>query len=214
MPSILAAAAVVENHNRPGDHEKHVGNAEFVLGRRRNRWFEPADAIVAEVAHGAAEERGDGRIGRHAIRGHPFLQLIEWIARGLERTVRAAFADRDGFSRGGESGLRAEAEERVAADLVVLLGGLEQEGRRLAAELRERGHRRVGIGDDLAGDRQHAGRGRFFQKHRPGRIQRNHENETFGAWRSAALSTWNNSAAPKLKRPAMRLVGKTSRFVL
>ena len=128
-----SAAAVVEDDNRLCDHEKHVGDAEFVFWRSGDGWLEPADAIVAEVAHGAAEERSDRGVGRHAIGRHPFLQFIERIARGLERTVRAAFADGDVFSCGGECGLRAEAEERVAADLVALLGGLEEEGWGLAA---------------------------------------------------------------------------------
>jgi hypothetical protein len=46
---------------------------------------------------------------------------------------------------------RAHPDERVAPDLLAALGGLEQEGRELrlaAAQLQERGHRRLGVVDE------------------------------------------------------------------
>ena len=48
----------------------------------------------------------------------------------------------------------------------------------------------------------------------PLRAGKFYENETFGASFSSGFSTVNSSAAPKLKVPAMRLLGNTSRSVL
>ena len=208
------ALTVVEGDNGLCDHEKHVGNPEFILWRRRNGGLEPADAIVAQVADCAAMEERQRGGKLCAVGGHPLFEFIERVAVGLESAGDAVFREREGFSRGGEGRPRPEAQKGEAACLVFLLCGFEEKGGRLAAQLGEGGDRRVAIRYDLAHDGHDAVCGRFFQKSGSRRGDRHHVNETFGASRSAGFSTWNNSAAAKLKMPAMMFVGKTSRFVL
>ena len=159
-------------------------------------------------------EEGQRGVKLCAVGGHPLFEFIERVAVGLESAGDAVFREREGFSRGGEGRPRPEAQKGEAACLVFLLCGFEEKGGRLAAQLGEGGDRRVAIRYDLAHDGHDLVGGRFFQKSGARRGDRHHVNETFGASRSAGFSTWNNSAAAKLKMPAMMFVGKTSRFVL
>ena len=209
-----AAAPVVEDEDGFRDHEEHVRNAEFVLGRRGDGGLEPADAIVAEVADGAAVEGRHGGVAGGAVGRHPLLEFIKGVAGGFERARGAVFGNRKGFARCGECGVGAEAEEGIAAGLVVLLGGFEQEGRCGAAEFRKGGDGRLGIRHDVAGDLQHASCARLRGEGVAGRGEGDHGNETLGASRSAGFSMRNCSAGPNWKMPATMLAGKTSRCVL
>ena len=209
-----SALAVIEGHNDLCDHEKHVRNSEFILWRGGDGGLEPADAIVAQVADGAAVEKWQRGLKLCAVGCHPHFEFIERVAVGLEGARGVALGEREGFSCSAEGRPRPESQKGKAAGLVFLLGGFEEKGWRLTAQLGEGGDRRVAIRHDLAHDGHDSVGGRFFQKSGARRGDRHHVNETFGASRSAGFSTWNNSAAAKLKMPAMMFVGKSSRFVL
>jgi len=105
------------------------------------------------VTDGASVERWHFGIVRGAVGCHPLFEFVERVAWRLVFADRAVFAHGEVFSRSGESRVGAEAEERVAAGLVVLFGGFEQEGRFLRAEFGKCGDRGFGIGDDVAVDR-------------------------------------------------------------
>jgi hypothetical protein len=127
---------VVEHDEHVGQHQRHVGEPEDVgvgLGERR---LDGAHEVVAEVADGAAGERGSAGEGRLAQRrGAP--------GDGV-RVARIA-------QRPAHHLARAHADERVAPDALALLGGLQQEGRVLrppAAELQERRDRRLAVVDE------------------------------------------------------------------
>ena len=205
---------MVEGDDHFRNHEKHVRYSKFVLRRGRDRGLEPTDAIVAQVTDCAAVKERESGIGLGAVGGHPLFKFIERIALRLECAGGAIFGERESFSCGAECGSRPEAQKRKAAGLVFLFGGLEEKRRCLAAKLRKGRNGRIAISDDLAGNLQHAGRGRFLYKCGARRGDGNHVKETFGACLSAALSTWKSSAAANWKRPAIRFVGKSSRFVL
>ena len=92
------ALAVVEGDNSLCDHEKHVGNSEFILWRGRYGGLEPSDAIVAQVADCAAMEEGQRGVKLCAVGSHPLFEFIERVAVGLEGAGDTVFCEREGFS--------------------------------------------------------------------------------------------------------------------
>ena len=153
-------AQVVEDEHHVGDHQRHVGQPERVgvgLAERLDR----AHQVVAEEADRAAGE------GRQALdRRQPVAVQVLGDGRvGIGRLVRASARRRRGRLAAplGEDAVapaqhraRAEADERVAADLA-LLGRLEQEaGRPLGlagAQLEEGRDRRLAVVDEAGADR-------------------------------------------------------------
>ena len=117
---------MVEGDDHFRDHEKHIGNSEFILRRGGDRGLEPTDAIVAQIADCAAVKEGESRIGLGAVGSHPLFKFIERIALRLECAGGAVFGKCEGFPCGAECGSRTEAQKRKAAGLVFLFGGLKE----------------------------------------------------------------------------------------
>ena len=146
-------ALVIKNHDRAGDLKKHVRDPEFVLRRLRDRRFEPAHAIVAEVTDRASAERGKLRIAGNPESLHPALEFIQRIALRSKNFREPAIGERHGFSGRGERGLSTETDKRIPPDLVILLRGFEKKRRRAPAQLGKCGDRRVAVRNNLGPDR-------------------------------------------------------------
>jgi hypothetical protein len=126
-------AQVVESEQHVGHHHREVGHADVVRVGLAHARLGRSGEVVAEHAHGAAGERG-----QPLQRGDPVAGEL-----GVHQPVRVAVhAALDPDDR-----TRAEAEERPAPHLLALLGGLEQEGRPVAAQLEIGGHRRLAVRD-------------------------------------------------------------------
>ena len=156
-------AEVVEDEHRVGDHQRHVGEAELVGVRLAER-LDRADEVVAEEADGAAcERRQVGDRGR-LVAGEALGDGAVGVGRGLDLGRRAAGERRVAGPFGelavapAQHRARAQADERVAADLA-LLGGLEQEaGSALGlagAQFQEGGDGGLGVLDEAGADRHH-----------------------------------------------------------
>ncbi len=124
---------VVEDDEHVGEHQRQVGQAERVgvglaaaarrCARSRSRRSRPRRRRTAagrRAAPGGAGDRGGGDRVRVAV-------VAERPAHDLARP---------------------EADERVAADALALLGRLEQERRAGAAQLEERRDRRLAVVDE------------------------------------------------------------------
>ena len=131
-------AQVVEGDDHVGEHQRHVRQPEHVrVGLRQA--LDGAHAVEAEEADGAARERRQaGDLG-----------LADLGDRLVGERVRVSPVGQ----APADDALRAPADERVAADLLALLGGLQQEGRAVAAQLQERGDGRLAVLDEGVGDR-------------------------------------------------------------
>ena len=127
---------VVEDDQRVGEHQRHVGQPERIgLGVAER--LHGAHEVIAEEAHRAAGERR--RVGHRRL-------AEAGDVLGRERVRIAAVAERPAQHRA-----RAKADERPAPHPLTLLGGLEQErglARRERAQLQERRHRRLAILDE------------------------------------------------------------------
>ena len=151
---------------------------------------------------------------RNAVAGHDPLQFVKRIARRFKGADLPVFSHCHGLVPGGNHEPSARAEERIASDLIALLGGFEQKRRRLSANLCKGGNRRVTIGNDLRPDRNNIRRCRLLHEDGARRIQWNHVKDAFGVALSEAFWIRKSSAAAKLNMLAMILAGKTSRCVL
>ena len=131
-------AQVVEGDDHVGEHQRHVRQAEHV---RIRLWqaLDGAHAVEAEEADGAAGERRQaGDLG--------LAVLGDRVAGDRVRVPPSSRLQRMTL-------LRAPADERPAADLLALLGGLQQERGAVAAELEEGGDGRLAVLDEGVGDR-------------------------------------------------------------
>ena len=72
----------------------------------------------------------------------------------LDLEAVAVLLDREAPVRVGHEGAGADAEERVAPQVLTLLGALEQEGATRRAELEEGGDGGLEVGDERVGDGQ------------------------------------------------------------
>ena len=129
---------VVERDQHVGEHQRHVGQAEHVGVRLAER-LDRAHAVVAEEADRAAGERRAVGERRLAVLGD---------LGGGDRVRVAAVGEAPAHDLA-----RLDADERPAPDALALLGRLEQERRAGAAQLQERGDRRLGVRDEGLGDR-------------------------------------------------------------
>ena len=131
-------AQVVEGDDHVGEHQRHVGQADHVRVGLREA-LDGAHAVEAEEADGAAAERRQaGDLGLAVRRDR--------LAGDRVRVSAVVEAPADHV-------LRAPADERPAADLLALLGGLEQEGGTVAAQLQEGRDGRLAVLDEAVGDR-------------------------------------------------------------
>jgi hypothetical protein len=146
---------VVEHEDSVGQQEGHLGQAE-VVRRRVREVFEAPHEVVAEVADEAAGERRQG--GARAARRRPVTG--DQLGRGRERIgvldlqAVAVLLHREAPVRVGHEGAGADAEKRVAPQVLTLLGALEQEGATWRAELEERRDGGLEVGDKRVGDGQ------------------------------------------------------------
>ena len=134
-------AQVVEGEDHVGEHQRHVRQPDHVRVGLREA-LDRAHAVVAEEADRAARERNPAR---------PAVDRRLAVARDL------ALGELVGVAAVGEAPAhdvaRLVADERPAADALALLGGLEQERRAGAAQLQERGDRRLAVLDEGVADR-------------------------------------------------------------
>ncbi len=137
---------VVEDEHHVGDHQRHVGQPERVrvgLAERLDR----ADQVVAEEADRAAGERRQPLDRRRPVAG----EVLGDGRIGVRRVHRRAAVLAQRAVAPAQHRARADADERVAADLA-LLGRLEQEAgsaRRLAGSQLEEGRdRRLAVVDE------------------------------------------------------------------
>ena len=120
---------VVEHDQRVGDHQRHVGRAD-VVGVRLGQALDGAHEVVAEHADRAARERRQVVERRQAVAGQVVgdgaerVGPVELALRAVQlASRRASVPSKRRIARG------PEAEERVAAEALALLGRLEQERR-------------------------------------------------------------------------------------
>ena len=149
-------AQVVEDQHRVGHHQRQVGQAERVGVRLAQRLDRPHQ-VVAEEADGAADERRQPLDRGRPVGGEPLADRGVGVGRGVlaQRrragggTLAAPFRER--ALAPAQDRARAQADERVAADLA-LLGRLEQEAGRAGglagAQLEEGRDRGLAVVDD------------------------------------------------------------------
>ena len=146
---------VVEHEYRVGQQERHLGQAEVVRRRVRERLQAPHQ-VVAEVADEAAGERRQRC--RLAARRRPV--AAHEVGDGGERVVvleaqpLAVLLHGEAPVRVGHEGAGADAEEREAAQVLALLGALQEEPTAGRTELEERRDGGLEIGDERVGDGQ------------------------------------------------------------
>ena len=146
---------VVEHEHRVGQQERHLRQAEVVRRRVRQR-LEPPHEVVAEVADEAAGERRQGcRLAarRRPVAAHEVGDGGEGVV-VLDAQPVAVLLHREAPVLVGDEGAGADAEEREAAQVLALLGALEEEGAARRAELEERRDGGLEVGDERVGDGQ------------------------------------------------------------
>ena len=148
-------AHVVEDHERPGEHEDRLRQPERVLLRRRQP-LEVVDRLVGEKAHGAAVEAAHLGHVDDAVAAQSLLDRLQ----GVDRAVRLPRPGRDDLVGLG-------ADEAVACQALSALDALQQERVWAPRHLEVGRHRRVEVGADLAVDGQQVAPARklfgFFQ---------------------------------------------------
>ena len=175
-------AQVVEQHHRPGEHHHHVRDAQVIVGHV-GQVLHRADQVVAEEPHRAAPERQRILRWRHRDVVHQRLDGPKRVI-GVQ-VLRAAVMTLQGdpAALGPHDTLRLDADHRVAAQALPLLGALQQEARTPVAQLQHgadgrfavvqvgMGHRHLPV---LARPRAHAlERGRYrhvVPGRRPGHV--------------------------------------------
>ncbi len=131
------AAHVVEDHQRPRNHEVEIGQAEARVLRPGKRFEVPRD-FVREIADGARERSGDVVFeGGNAV--DLVADEVQRIASVQELRGNVAVAvDGDPISVETENRRRGNADEGIPADLDASFHALEQEPRPLTTgQLRE-----------------------------------------------------------------------------
>ena len=146
---------MVEDEHRIGQQEGHLRQAEVVRRRVRQRLQTPHQ-VVAEVTDEAAGERRQGcRLAarRRPVAAHEVGDGREGVV-VLQAQPVAVLLHRQAPVLVGHEGAGADAEEREAAQVLSLLGALEQERAAGRAELEERRDGGLEIGDERVGDGQ------------------------------------------------------------
>ena len=121
-----APVAVIENHEQPHDHENHFGKLQVVFRRRRHRFFEMTDNIVTEKTDGAAGEARQVWLRHETEPGHNSFEGRERIRAAGVRHGLAVFIGANCAILAADCQTRPEAEKRVAARLLGLLGRFEE----------------------------------------------------------------------------------------
>jgi hypothetical protein len=142
---------VVEDDHAVVEREAQVRNAA-VVRRRVRQALDVAHGVVAGVADRPAAEPRQPRQVRRAVAGDEILEHFQrvGVTRLDPRLVAVLHADL--LAVGLDPPERPAAEEAVPADLLAADDALEEEPAAVAAEFRERGHRRQRVGDELAVD--------------------------------------------------------------
>ena len=144
---------VVEHEHGVGQQKGHLGQAE-VVGRRVREIFEAPHEVVAEVADEAAGERGQGGVARRRpVAGDQLGGGRERVG-VLDLQGVAVLLHREAPVRVGHESAGADAEKRVAPQVLTLLGALEEEGATRRAELEEGRNGGLEVGDERVGDGQ------------------------------------------------------------
>lgn len=171
------AEPVIEDDERVGQHEDHIGQFQFIVRRVRDSRLEKADHVIGQITNGAPTKDGqavdlDWLVGRHQL-----LQLGERLGILLcgEGAGLAIFAHLDFASPRSEDHLRVVPEEGKAADLIALFGGFEEEGAFPGlAEFLERGDGRLVVGGEFGEHRNEVAFFGEFLKLVESWLERNH----------------------------------------
>ena len=137
-------AQVVEQHDRPGEHHHHVRDAQIVL-RHVGQVLHRPHQVVAEEPHRAAPEREGILRWRHRDTVHQRLDRTERIARVQVLHAAVVAVQRDPAALGADHALRLDADHRVAAQALPLLGALQQEARTPVAQLQHGADGRLAV---------------------------------------------------------------------
>ena len=182
-------AQVVERHEHVGHHQREIGHTGVVRSRRPDGRLRRAHEVVAEQAHRAAGERRQPLERRRApateLLGHERVGVLRFALLAVDGEPAALHADH---------AARPEAEERPAPDPLPLLGRLEQERGRPAAQLEVGRHRRFAVGDEGVPQRDE----RVIAREPAHLLQRGHEPQLRG------LSGDGHSAPRRLGRGSVR----------
>src|SRR5439155_18489752 len=117
------------------EHEDRIRQVQIVVGRR-GQALEPADGVVAQVAHRAAAEARQARQRHRLVLLQQLRELLDGTAR--ERLVAALAHQLAELPASGGDERRSAAEQRVAAPLLAALDALEQEAVAAVVDLAER----------------------------------------------------------------------------
>ncbi len=150
---------VIEDDQVVAEEQEHVGDFQLLLCGLRQA-LDESNGVVAEVADSAAGEAGQSRDLDGPALGQQAADRGKGIALAPFQLGAVACTDDELVSAGAQRQRGPHAEEAVAAHLLALLDGLQQEGRAAVSQLEIDRNGRFEIGGQLAenGDGIAAGR--------------------------------------------------------
>ena len=155
---------MIETHDRVVDRERGLGESEHFAWRRWKA-LESARRLVRDEPDGAAREPREIGAARAPIAGELRAEKGKRIVVG-EAPFAAVLDDRRDPAPKRNGGARHHADERVASHALSAFDALEEEGAAQRAQLRERRHRGLEIGEALAHDRHQLARHGAPRRHR------------------------------------------------